>query len=85
MKPAFRDPLPVEMLISNDARRVSVEQHEAFQKSISRPCDKWDEIDDQLDDMIHVDPYNGDPPSRRKDREISRVLGLLDSLERGSH
>jgi hypothetical protein len=80
-----REPLPVEMLISTDARRVSVEQHEPFQKSISRPCDKWDEIDDQLDDMIHVDPYNGDPPSRRKDREISRVLGLLDSLERGSH
>jgi hypothetical protein len=80
-----REPLPVEMLISNDARRVSVEDHKAFRDSLTDRSAAWDEIDDHLDEMIQVDPYNGNPPSRRKDREISRVLGLLDSLERGSH
>lgn len=40
----------------------------------------FDDID------LEVDPYNGDPPSKRKDSELARVLSILDSLEeRGSH
>ena len=44
----------------------------------------FDEIDD---DDINFDPYSGDPPSRRKDAELNRVLSILDSLEneRGNH
>ncbi len=62
---------------------VSVEARKAFRDSLTDRNAAWDEIEAELDDMIQVDPYNGDPPSRRKDREVSRVLGLLDSLERG--
>ena len=40
-----------------------------------------DEIDRDLDEMIQVDPYNGDSPSKRKDSELTRVLAILDSLE----
>lgn len=40
-----------------------------------------DSIDRDLDLMIEVDPYNGDPPSKRKDSELARVLSILDSLE----
>jgi hypothetical protein len=69
---------------------VSINDHADFRRSLADvgrliSDDDLDDIDAELDDMIQVDPYNGDPPSRRKDREISRVLGLLDSLERGSH
>ncbi len=76
----FRDPLP-EMLISTDSRRVSVDDHKAFREALTDRSAALDEIDAELDDMLQVDPFNGDPPSRRKDREISRVLSLLDSLE----
>jgi hypothetical protein len=41
----------------------------------------YDEIDSALDDEIQIDPYAGDPPSRRSDKEINRVLSILDSLE----
>jgi hypothetical protein len=68
---------------------VSINDHADFRRSLADvgrliSDDDLDDIDAELDEMIHVDPYNGDPPSKRKDREISRVLGLLDSLERGS-
>ena len=40
-------------------------------------------IDDELDEMIQIDPFSGDPPSRRKDKEVSRLLNLLDNLATG--
>jgi hypothetical protein len=69
---------------------VTINDHAHFRRSLGDvgklvSDDDLDDIDAELDEMIQVDPYNGNPPSRRKDREISRVLGLLDSLERGSH
>ena len=42
-----------------------------------------DEIDRELDEMIEVDPYNREPPSRKSDKEISRVIDILDNLPRG--
>ena len=40
---------------------------------------------DDLDDLIEIDPYNGDPPSKRSDKQLAGVLAILDSLdERGS-
>jgi hypothetical protein len=77
MKPPV--PRPVEMLASEHARRVSVDCHAAFRASLApKPLD---EFDDELDDEIQVDPYAGDPPSRRSDKAISRILAVLDSLE----
>ena len=61
---------------------LSVDQHLAFRQSLAAPK-LLDEIDD---DDLHVDPYSGDPPSRRKDSELARVLSILDSLDgRGTH
>lgn len=56
-----------------------------FVKSIVTDAFGRDEIDRGIaDDMIAVDPYNGDPPSRRKDKELFRLLSILDSIdERG--
>lgn len=36
-----------------------------------------------FDDLLQVDPYAGDPPSKRKSTETARVLAILDTLERG--
>ena len=37
---------------------------------------------------IQIDPFRGDPPSKKKDSEVSRVLTILNSLnsleERGN-
>jgi len=87
-RPRCETPAPkteVELLATDYARRVTVEDHLHFQKSIRTDERGIDEIDRMLDEQIEVDPYNGDPPSKRSDKEISRVLSILDSLdERGN-
>jgi hypothetical protein len=80
MTPA-RPLLEIEHLGTQDQRRtVSVAGHHQWRESIStaRP---FDEVDLMLDEHIQIDPFNGDPPSRRKDKELANLLGLLDSLE----
>ena len=74
------EPLTVELLVSDARRPLTVAGHHAWRESISstRP---FDEVDLMLDEHLQVDPYNGDPPSRRKDKELANLLGLLDSLE----
>ena len=70
-------PLPVEMLVSAHSRRgLTVNEHQAFRETLSpaRP-------NEDFDDLIQVDPYNGDPPSRRKDGEVNRLLSILASIE----
>jgi hypothetical protein len=85
---ATRTPLEIELLISADARRPSaIEKVIDFRKSIAVPDRTYDEIDldAELDDHLQVDPYAGDPPGRRSDKELGRLLDLLDSLgERGN-
>lgn len=49
-----------------------------------------DNLDRMIDEHLQIDPYAGDPPSRRSDKEIDRVLSILDSIEtstteRGNH
>lgn len=65
---------------------VSVADHENFLAGLlsQKDRDQLDEIDRELDEQIVCDPYAGDPPSRRKDKEIGQLLGLLDNLERGN-
>jgi hypothetical protein len=65
-------PLPIQ------ARRASINHHINWRDSIE-PLQAAD-LDD---DLIVCDPYSNDPPSKRSDRELSRTLAILDSLERG--
>ena len=38
-----------------------------------------------IDELMQLDPYAGDPPSKRSDKETDRLLSILDSLdERGN-
>ncbi|MCX8496864.1 MAG: hypothetical protein ORN51_11845 [Akkermansiaceae bacterium] len=41
------------------------------------------DLDDQLD-LLEVDPYVPNAPSRRSDRELSRLLALLDNPNQGA-
>jgi hypothetical protein len=85
---AYRNPLEVERLLSENSlrrslaadNRITVDRHAAFQKSLTTR----ETFDDDIDDLIEIDPFNGDPPSKRKDKDVGRLLGLLDSLERGN-
>lgn len=66
--------LELDGLLTDDQRRVTVEDHAAFRGSISRPTDRFDEIDHAVADAR--------PAQRRSDREVSRVLDILDELDR---
>ena len=76
------------LLLTPDERRtVSVDDHHHFQKSISTDATGRDLIDqmkdDDLYDMIEVDPYNREPSSRKSDASLGRLLAILDSLPTG--
>ena len=40
-------------------------------------------LESELDEHLQADHGDFNPPSRRKDAELSRVLEILDSLEKG--
>ena len=55
-----------------------------FLRSIQKDAQGRDEIDRELDDdLIEVSWPEVNPPSRRKDTELARVLDLLDNLPTG--
>ena len=72
-KPDAGNPATIRhALQATPARRVTVDQHQAFRRAIAPPPD----IDD---DGHHLD-FIDRPHARRRDREIARLLGILDSL-----
>ena len=76
-----RPPLEIERLVSDHERRSPSTDAQAELPPPSYHDDIFDLSDRELDEMIEVDPYDGDPPSRRSDKELGRVLSILDSLE----
>ena len=54
------------------ARRVTVDQHQAFRRAIAPPPD----FDDDGPDLDFIDR----PHARRREREIARLLHILDTL-----
>ena len=73
-------PLEIELLVT-PAKRVSVAGHHAFREGLRAATAD----DPDFDDLIQIDPYAGDPPSKRSDKEISRLLDVLDSIENDSN
>lgn len=55
------------------ARRVTVDQHQAFRRAIAPPPDLDDDDGPALD-------FIDRPHARRREREIARLLHILDSL-----
>jgi hypothetical protein len=81
-----RELLPVELLVRGDqrvdepTRRVSVAEHQQFQKHLAASLgdqQPTDEIDDQL-----ADPVLDHLPSYQSKKKTARVLGILDQLNR---
>ena len=61
-------------------RPVTINEHALFLDSLLTPQDL-----DEIDELMQLDPYAGDPPSKRSDKETDRLLSILDSLdERGN-
>lgn len=56
-------------------KRLTIDEHKTFLAGLLTEGD--------FDDILLADPYEEDPPSKRKDADIKRVLDLLDSLEFG--
>jgi hypothetical protein len=75
------EPLALDLLLTEDERRpLTVQGHHEWRESISTPADH-----DEIDDLMQLDPYAGDPPSKRSDKETDRLLSILDALdERGN-
>lgn len=63
-----------------DERRLTVSGHHAFRESISASTARMADIDDELDDMTVVDPYQVHAPSRRSDKSLASFLDLIDNL-----
>jgi hypothetical protein len=92
---ASRDLLVIELLATQDQRRtVSVAGHHQWRESIAsaRPFDEIDrEIDEDFDDLIEIDPYVTGTNNRRSDRDLAKMLELIDNLpisengKEGSH
>ncbi|MCX8495764.1 MAG: hypothetical protein ORN51_06225 [Akkermansiaceae bacterium] len=61
-------------------RKITIEDHEDFRHSLLTPSDE----DDIFDDLLEIDPHVPNPPSRRSDRELSRLLALLDNPNQGA-
>jgi hypothetical protein len=82
---AGQDPRLTEKLLQANAqrRKLSVDQHDQLRREMLGGLVDPRDFDD-IDDLIEIDPFNGDPPSKRKDKDVGRLLGLLDSLERGN-
>jgi len=81
------EPLAIDLLLTEDERQpVTPEVHQSTRETLAQPVRVCDDFDDDFDDLLLVDPFNGDPPSRRKDSELNRVLSILDELasERGN-
>ncbi len=56
-----------------DQRQPStIEAHVSFRESLTRPCDRFDEIDQAVADS---------PPQRRSELETNRLISILDELE----
>lgn len=83
-------PLPASNLeectdLLRKKQTATIEFHQQWKESLAAQTKKvnasLDDLDRFLDEEQECDPYNGDPPSRRKDKAVSKLLDLLDSLQ----
>jgi hypothetical protein len=84
-----RELLPVELLVRDDqrvddhTRRVSVAEHEQFQKHLAASLADQQPVD-EIDASLEADPMIERIARRRKNSEAARTLAILDELERSN-
>jgi len=67
----------------HNKQTITIATQERFQRSIFNPPPlphDFDEIDHEIDEHLVIDPYVSGAPSRRSDKELARILDLIDSL-----
>ena len=62
-----------------DGNKLTVADHDAWRHSLLTPAD-YDEIDAALDEHLQFDPHITGTNNRRSDRELARMLDLIDNL-----
>jgi hypothetical protein len=73
-----RSPLTeLECSLTTDQRRVSVDDHKAFRAGLSQA---EPDVDADLDEHLQIDPHVSGTNSRRSDKELARMLDLIDNL-----
>jgi len=74
-------PLALDLLLTDDQRRtVTVDDHLHFRRSLATDDCGRDEIDRELDEHLQIDPYVTGTNNRRSDKELARMLSLIDNL-----
>jgi hypothetical protein len=66
-----------------ERRRVSIAEHQQFQKHIAASLAAQQPAD-EIDDELEADPAVELHARRRKNSEAARVLAILDELERSN-
>jgi hypothetical protein len=83
-----REPLEIERLIRDDQRhstperrRVSVAEHEQFQKHLAASLADQQPVD-EIDASLEADPIHDHLPGYQSKKKTARVLGILDQLNK---
>ena len=76
-----REPLEIEHLIRDD-QRFTVADHEKWQADL-RSSQAHPAPADELDEML-ADPVLDHAPAYRSSKSTSRLLSILDEIERGN-
>jgi hypothetical protein len=71
----------VELLATENQRRVTPDDQLRFRESIKRPCDRFDDIDHEA----AGDPIHDHLPQARAKYQVRGVLGILDQLDRNTN
>jgi hypothetical protein len=61
-------------------RSLTVQEHDNWRKIHFPAVNDIDEIDEFLDEEIQVDPYVTGTNNRRSDKELAKMLDLIDNL-----
>ena len=84
MKPEL---LEIEHLIRDDqriddhTRRVTIDDQQKFRRALA--ASQVNQQADELDEML-ADPILDHAPAYRSNKSTSRLLGILDKIERGN-
>lgn len=79
------DPLDIALGAS---KPISVSDHHAIRREMLAGLlheRDFDDIDLEVDELIQVDPYLTGTNNRRSDKELARMLDIIDSLPTSSN
>jgi hypothetical protein len=78
---AGQDPRLTEKLLEANAqrRKLSIDQHDQLRREMLGGLVDERDFDD-IDELIEIDPYVSGTSNRRSDKELSKILDLIDNL-----